>query len=118
MSLDVELVIKGTICDKCGSKKDDEIVFERNITHNLSKMAKVCGVYHACWKPEAINCFQAKHILPLLEQGLANMECFPDFYKQFNASNSWGVYEHFIKFLTEYINACKEYPETIIKVSR
>jgi len=118
MNLYVKLRIEGITCDKCGNKKDDEIVFEKSITYNLARMARVCGVYHACWKPEKINCFQAKHILKLLRQGLTNLQAFPDFYKQFNASNDCGIYDQFIKFLNEYINACKKYPEAIITVWR
>ena len=107
MSLDVHLRVKG-----------EGEVFSSNITHNLGKMASACGVYYACWRPEEINCTRAKHILPMLEDGVKNLESYPEFYKTFDSPNGWGLYIHFLPWLKEYTEACREYPEAKIRVSR
>ena len=91
MSLDVNLRVKG-----------EGEVFSSNITHNLGKMASACGVYYACWRPEEINCTRAKHILPMLEDGVKNLESYPEFYKTFDSPNGWGLYIHFLPWLKEY----------------
>ena len=107
MSLDVNLRVKG-----------EGEVFSSNITHNLGKMASACGVYYACWRPEEINCTRAKHILPMLEDGVKNLESYPEFYKTFDSPNGWGLYIHFLPWLKEYTEACRAYPEAKIRVSR
>ena len=107
MSLDVRLKLKG-----------EGAVFSSNITHNLGKMASACGVYYACWRPEEINCKRAKHILPMLEDGVRLLKEYPDFYRTFDSPNGWGLYIHFLPWLEEYTEACKKYPEAKISVSR
>ena len=106
MSLDVTLKLKR------------ETVFDANITHNLGKMASACGVYYACWRPEEINCTKAKHILPMLKDGIEVMKNHPDFYKTFDSPNGWGLYIHFLPWLEKYADACEKYPEAKILVSR
>lgn len=106
MSLDVNLWIK------------KENVYWSNITHNLNKMAEGCGVYYACWRPDEINCNRAKHIAPMLESGIRLLKEYPDFYKQFDAPNGWGLYIHFLPWLENYYAACLQYPEAKIRVSR
>jgi hypothetical protein len=106
MSLDVTLKLKR------------ETVFDANITHNLGKMASACGVYYACWRPEEINCSKAKHILPMLKDGIEVMKNYPEFYKTFDSSNGWGLYIHFLPWLEKYATACENYPEARISVSR
>ena len=107
MSLDVRLKLKG-----------EGYIYDANITHNLGKMASACGVYYACWRPEEINCKRAKHILPMLEGGVKNLENFPDFYRTFDSPNGWGTYVNFLPWLERYRDACREYPEAKIEVSR
>jgi len=107
MSLDVHLVLKG-----------EGVVFSSNITHNLNKMAMACGVYYACWRPEEIHCKKAKHILPMLEKGVELLQDYPAFYRTFDSPNGWGLYDNFLPWLIQYTNACKDYPEAKIRVSR
>lgn len=107
MSLDVHLI-----------DKHEGLVFSANITHNLGKMAGACGVYYACWRPEEIHCKKAKHILPMLEEGVKLLESYPDFYKTFDSPNGWGTYPNFLQWLTEYRDACKMYPEAKIEADR
>ena len=98
--------------------KEEERVFDANITHNLNTMADKAGIYQALWRPEEIECTKAGEIIEILENGLADLKERPDYFKQFNASNGWGMYEHFIPFVEEYLNACKANPESTIEVSR
>ncbi len=106
MSLDVSLSERR----KC--------VFYANITHNLGRMAAACGVYYACWRPEEINCSKAKHILPMLDEGVKLLKTYPSHYETFNAPNGWGLYIHFLPWLESYAKACREHPNARIMVSR
>jgi hypothetical protein len=89
-----------------------------NITHNLGDMAEKAGIYEALWRPEEINAHIAEDIAPILEKGLADLKARPEYFEQFNSSNGWGMYEHFVPFVEKYLEACKEYPKSIIGVSR
>lgn len=97
---------------------ESEYVFDANITHNLGEMADKAGIYKACWRPEEIGAKRASDILPLLEKGYADMKARPEYYKQFDSPNGWGLYVHFLPWLEKYLNACKNYPDAIIEVSR
>ena len=93
-------------------------VFETNITHNLGEMADAAGIYKACWRPEEIGARHAKDIIPMLEAGLAELKSKPDYYRQFDSPNGWGLYEDFVLWVEEYLEACKENPDAEIEVSR
>lgn len=97
---------------------ESDCVFQANITHNLGKMATEAGIYYACWRPEEIEAKVAKDIIPLLEKGFEDMKSKPDYYKQFDSSNGWGIYVDFLPWVEEYLKACKAYPEAEISVSR
>ena len=56
--------------------------------------------------------------MELLEKGLSDLKERPDYFEQFNASNGWGLYKHFVPFVEKYLEACKEYPDAKIEVSR
>lgn len=107
MSLDVTL----TEMQPCA-------VFDANITHNLTAMADAAGIYEALWRPEELKIRHAVELIPLLEAGLANLKSDPEHFKQFNASNGWGLYEHFVPFVERYLEACREHPNAEVSVSR
>lgn len=111
MSLDVSLTTK----DQDGNELE---VYDRNITHNLGKMADKAGVYYACWRPEEKGWKLAKDIIPALEKGLADLKKRPAYYKKFDSENGWGLYVHFVPFVEEYLEACKKYPSAEIGVYR
>ncbi len=118
--------------------EDDEQVYWANITHNLGKMADEAGIYEALWRPHRLkegynilesdhqaewkfeeeNKTTAKDIIPFLEKGLADLKSRPEHFEKFNSSNGWGTHEHFVPFVEKYLEACKEYPDAIIEVSR
>lgn len=93
-------------------------VFDSNITHNLNKMADAAGIYEALWRPEEIGATQAKQLIEPLTKGLIKLKENPKKYKLYDSSNGWGIYEHFVPFVEEYLNACIKYPECYIEISR
>lgn len=140
MSLDVYLTRKKWISYDAGKTltEEDETVYDANITHNLGKMAGEAGIYEALWRPHRLkedynipesdyqaewnfeneNKTTAKDIISLLEKGLVDLKSRPEHFEKFNSPNGWGIYEHFVPFVEKYLEACKEYPDAIIKVSR
>lgn len=107
MSLDVGLLIT----------KPTE-VYQANITHNLNKMAMEAEIYQYLWRPEELEITKAKELIEPLEKGLKLLKSDPERFKKFNSPNKWGVYEDFVKFVKEYLKACKENPGATIKVDR
>lgn len=99
-------------------EEENDIVYETNITHNLGKMAIDAGIYEALWRPEEINKTKAGELIEILKAGLANLKSTPEYFKQFNPSNGWGDYDIFVRFVEDYLNACKKYPNAIIEISR
>ena len=107
MSLDVTL-IETRPCE----------VFEDNITHNLGEMALRAGIYEVCWRPEEIGITKAKDIIHILEKGLADLKSRPEYFRQFDSPNGWGLYDNFVPWVERYLEACKNHPEATIEVSR
>jgi hypothetical protein len=100
------------------SRVQETEVYSANITHNLGKMADAAGIYYALWRPEERDYRIASDIIPVLEEGLQKLKNDPAHYKTFDADNGWGLYEHFVPFVEKVLNACKEYPDAKIEVSR
>lgn len=118
-------------------EEKEEAVYSDNITHNLVKMAKKLGIYDALWRPYLLKAngkefkdyieelefedsveIRAYEIIPLLEKGLDDLNSKPGYFEKFNSPNGWGTYENFVPFVEKYLEACKEFPEAIIYVSR
>jgi hypothetical protein len=93
-------------------------VFEYNITHNLGRMAQKADLYSALWRPDEIGCKYAKDITGMLERGLKRLKKDPEGFKKLNPENGWGSYEGLVTFVELYLNACMEYPDAEIEVSR
>ena len=93
-------------------------VFDINITHNLNSMAEAAGIYKALWRPDENGFKKSKDIIQILEIGLKKMKENPEEFKKYNPSNGWGTYEGFIQFVESVLEACKEYPNALIEVSR
>lgn len=125
MSLDVYL--EGSTsqvpctCSHCWNehtREKTERYFDANITHNLGKMASEAGIYDAVWRPEENGITKGRQLIEPLEAGIALLRSDPERFKQFNASNGWGLYENFVPWLEKYLLACKEYPDANVRVSR
>ena len=120
MSLDVYLTRKKYVSyDEFKTYTvEDEELYWGNITHNLAPMASEAGIYQALWRPEELEKTKASELIESLEQGLKDLKERPEHYEQFNSSNGWGMYEHFVPFVENYLEACKQYPESTIVASR
>ena len=140
MSLDVYLYRRKWISYDAGKTltEEEETFYDANITHNLGEMAKEAGIYEALWRPHRLredydiaeDNYEAEHefednvvilaseIIPVLEKGLNDLKARPEYFEKFNSSNGWGMYEHFVPFVEKYLEACKEYPDAVIEVSR
>jgi hypothetical protein len=123
MSLDVSLIRKYHISYDGGKTliEQKECVYENNITHNLTEMADKAKIYNALWHPENLeleNPVKAEDIIPLLEKGLKDLEDRPEYFEKFNSPNGWGLYEHFVPFVRNYLKACKEFPQALVEVDR
>jgi hypothetical protein len=92
-------------------------VYSSNITHNLGKMAAEAGIYDCLWRPETIGISKAEQLIEPLEKGLAELTARPDYYKQFDAANGWGIYPDFVEFVEKYLEACRENPDATVEVS-
>ena len=106
MSLDFRLSVDG---DK---------VYSRNITHNLNKMAEAAGIYKALWRPDENGITKAHQCIEPLRTGLLELVSNRAHYEQFNSPNGWGLYKHFVPFVTDVLMACCEHPDADVEVSR
>ena len=93
-------------------------VYGANITHNLNEMADAAGIYKHLWRPEELGFTKAGELIPGLEIGLAFLLANPGICKAHNPSNGWGKYEDLVAFVNDYLEACREFPEAAISVSR
>ena len=107
MSLDVYL-----------TRTQPTTVFDANITHNLGVMAEEAGIYKHLWRPEEIGITKASQLIEPLREAITLMRADPTRFEKHNASNGWGLYEHFVPWLERYLAACEEYPDADVGVSR
>ena len=121
MSLDVYLLsdTEKEICHCCGNETADRReLFNANITHNLYTMAEEAGIHQHLWRPEELGITTAGELIEPIKKGLEDMKNRPNHYKKFNSENGWGTYVDFIPWIERYLEACIEYPEAIIGISR
>ncbi len=107
MSLDVYL-----------SEVRETTIYDRNITHNLNKMADEAGIYKHLWRPEEIEITKAAQLIEPLREGLSLLLSDPDRFKKFDPENKWGDYDGLVDFVREYLAACEENPNASVNVSR
>ena len=122
-------------------------VFDANITHNLGKMAGEAGIYEALWRPaemdperkariqaqakagnyhgpdgayaiEAEVVTYARDLIEPLRAGLALLRADPERFEKHNPENGWGSYRDFVPWVARYLQACEEYPDAEVRVSR
>jgi hypothetical protein len=120
MSLDVYLYRnkQSDNTDADSLEKSEEPLYWANITHNLGAMAKAAGIYQALWRPEEINATQAKDIVDIVKDGLIDMALNPSVYEKYDSPNGWGLYKHFLPWVSKYYEALRDNPEAYIYVSR
>lgn len=95
-----------------------DTVYEANITHNLNTMAAAAGIYKHLWRPDELGITKARELIEPLRVGLALLQSDRERFEKFNASNGWGLYEHFVPWVRKYLAACEEYPDANVSVSR
>jgi len=138
MSLDVGLYrIKYVSYDMLNFKEEKEELYSANITHNLNVMAEQAGLYKALWRPyqlhkdyvhsedyhielefeESVTIF-ASDIIDIIEEGLDLLKLRPDYFSKFDSFNGYGTYVRFVPFVEKYLNALKQYPDSIVEVWR
>jgi hypothetical protein len=106
MSLDVTLT------------DDGEVVFTANMTHNLNKMAECAGVYFPVWRPEEVDILKASQLIAPISTGLEQLHARPEEMKALNPPNGWGTYDFLVQFLSNYLSACKQWPDATVSVCR
>ena len=107
MSLDVSLY------------QNDDYVWGRNITHNLTRLADAADLYKLMWCPYELGITIAQQAIPLLIRGLNSLiQMHPDFYNPLEPENGWGNYRGLVEFVVDYIQACVKYPDAIIEISK
>ena len=111
MSLDIHLYATDTDGNEIG-------VYDDNTTHNLNMMADKAGVYEALWRPETKGWTKAGELIDTLETGLADLKARQEYFEEFNPANGWGDYDGLVRFVSNYLDACKKYPSTKVSVSR
>jgi hypothetical protein len=81
-------------------------------------MAAECGIYDVVWRPETSGVSHANQLIAPLQEAITKLKSDPEHYKKFNPPNGWGTYEGLLKFLEQYLQACLEYPDALVQVSR
>lgn len=93
-------------------------IYSANITHNLSKMADEAGIYKHLWRPDELGIKKAGELVEPLRAGLELLKSDPERFRNFDAPNGWGRYEHLVEFVSEYLGACEENRDADVRVSR
>lgn len=93
-------------------------VFQANITHNLKSMAAEAGLWQLLWRPDEVGVTKAEQLINPLSLGLLKLRSDPARFKEFNPLNGWGTYEGLVTFVSNYLDACKEYPDATVSACR
>jgi hypothetical protein len=93
-------------------------VYAANITHNLTTMASHAGIYDVLWRPEENGIRVARDLVEPLILGLERLRRHPEHFAQFTPSNGWGTYGQLVQFVEAYLDACQQYPDATVRVSR
>lgn len=113
MSLDITLYFEVDT----GKEDDWYVVHDANITHNLGLMAYKAGIYHCLWRQHETQVKYAADLIQRLSDGLERMKKYPAYFKQFDSPNGWGMYKHFVQWVENCLNACREYPKAKVDTS-
>lgn len=95
-----------------------ETLYSRNITHNLGKMADEAGIYKCLWRPDEIGITHARQIIEPLAAGVTLLATEKRRFEAFNSPNGWGLWVSFLPFCIDYLQACRDYPDALVRVSR
>lgn len=101
-----------------GDETEMYTLFSANIAHNLNTMADAAGLYQALWRPDENELDKAKQLIPILEVGLRRLLADRRMFETYNPENGWGDYDGLVEFVRAYLDACKQYPDAKVRVSR
>jgi len=93
-------------------------VYHSNITHNLGKMAREAGIYECLWRPDEHGITHARQMVEPLAAGVTLLATQKARFEAFNAANGWGMWEHFVPFCMDYLQACRDNLDAVVSVSR
>ena len=108
MSLDIGLYVE---VDTGGTSLRAIHLYDANYTGNVYPMWEKAGVYEVLYESGGV---EASAIIPILEDGIADMELQIDAYSALNPPNGWGNYEGALSFLHSLLAACKRDPRALI----
>ena len=98
--------------------KDGVTLYSRNITHNLGTMAKEAGIYECLWRPEEHGITRACNVIAPLAAGVALLATEKARFEAFNSPNGWGMWEHFLPFCCDVLQACRDHPDALVDARR
>ena len=110
MSLDIGLYVE---VDTGGEELRFVDLYWANYTGNVCPMWVKAGVYEALYDSKGI---EASSIIPILEDGIADMESNPRTYIAMNPPNGWGDSVGALRFLRKLLAACRQDPKAFIHV--
>ena len=108
MSLDIGLYVE---VDTGGDELRNIELYSDNYTGNVYPMWIEAGVDEALYESEGI---EAASIIPILEDGIRDMENCPHTYIAMNPPNGWGDSVGALRFLRRLLTACKDDPLALI----
>ena len=107
-----------SLCISVLKGKKNKVVYDTNITSNLALMARKAGIYDSLWNPSLVLSIKDQGLVKKLQTALDKLSADPAYFKQFNSSNGWGVYEDFVSFVEKYLEACLKHPKAKIEISK
>ena len=93
-------------------------VFSRGITHNLTGMARECGIYECLWRPDEVGIKTAGELIEPLTKALAELKAEPARFIPFESPNGWGTYDNFCQFVSDVLENAKEHPDASVEADR
>lgn len=98
---------------------NNQEVFDTNITRNLSDMICAANLFQVLYEPSSMGASRAKDITPALEEGIRELENYPEHFEGFEISTrrKSGSYQQLVKHLRDYHQACVKYPDALIEVT-
>lgn len=70
------------------------------------------------WRPDENGITHARQIIEPLATGVALLATQKRRFEEFNSLNGYGMWEHFVPFCMSYLQACRDYPDALVQVSR
>lgn len=109
MSVDINLMMR-TVDENDIVTDESYQVWDGNFTSNLGSMAVALDISKYVYGSPETQGVKAKHFIIPIQAAVEELHDNGAKYKKYEANNGWGTVEQFQKFLSEYLEALKEYP--------